>query len=104
MLTDFVFKILLTLMKNISLKRKVQIEFCKRDYYITIFASGPEREIQQFDWFLRSLELAFRTVDSGNKSVMEYVSNGIRWPINSELRFGDIHRVRMLLEISQAFI
>ena len=25
---------------------------------ITIFASGPEREIQQFDWFLSGLELA----------------------------------------------
>ena len=27
-------------------------------YYMTIFASGPEREIQQFDWFLSGLELA----------------------------------------------
>ena len=25
---------------------------------MTIFASGPEREIQQFDWFLSGLELA----------------------------------------------
>ena len=25
---------------------------------MTIFASGPEREIQQFDWFLNGLELA----------------------------------------------
>ena len=25
---------------------------------MTIFASGAEREIQQFDWFLNSLELA----------------------------------------------
>ena len=27
-------------------------------YYMTIFASGPEREIRQFDWFLSGLELA----------------------------------------------
>ena len=27
-------------------------------YYMTIFASGPEREIQRFDWFLGGLELA----------------------------------------------
>ena len=27
-------------------------------HYMTIFASGPEREIQQFDWFLDGLELA----------------------------------------------
>ena len=25
---------------------------------MTIFASGPEREIQQFDWLLSGLELA----------------------------------------------
>ena len=25
---------------------------------MTIFASGPEREIQRFDWFLGGLELA----------------------------------------------
>ena len=24
-------------------------------YYMTIFVSGPEREIQQFEWFLRGL-------------------------------------------------
>ena len=27
-------------------------------YHITIFPSGPEREIQQFDLFLSGLELA----------------------------------------------
>ena len=31
-----------------------------------IFARGPEREIQQYDWFLSGLELAVPTVDSGN--------------------------------------
>ena len=25
---------------------------------MTIFATGPEREIQQFDWFLSGLELS----------------------------------------------
>ena len=30
----------------------------KEFYYMTIFASVPEREIQQFDWFLSGLELA----------------------------------------------
>ena len=29
-------------------------------YHMTIFASSAEREIQQFDWFPRSLELAVR--------------------------------------------
>ena len=33
---------------------------------MTIFASGPERKIQQCDWFLSGLELAVPTVDSGN--------------------------------------
>ena len=32
---------------------------------MTIFASSPEREIQQCDWFLSGLELALPTVDSG---------------------------------------
>ena len=32
---------------------------------MTIFASGPEREIQQCDWFLSGLELALPTVNSG---------------------------------------
>ena len=27
-------------------------------HYMTIFASGPEHEIQQFDWFLSGMELA----------------------------------------------
>ena len=33
---------------------------------MTIFASGPEREIQQCDSLLSGLELAVPTVDSGN--------------------------------------
>ena len=33
---------------------------------MTILASGPERKIQQCDWFLSGLELAVPTVDSGN--------------------------------------
>ena len=40
-----------------------------------IFARGPEREIQQYDWFLSGLELAVPTVDSRTEnkkmSVME---------------------------------
>ena len=31
-----------------------------------IFARGPEREIQQYDWFLSGLELPDPTVDSGD--------------------------------------
>ena len=27
-------------------------------YFITVLVNGPEREIQQFDWFLSGLELA----------------------------------------------
>ena len=27
-------------------------------YYMTIFASGPEREIHKFDWFLSGLQRA----------------------------------------------
>ena len=33
---------------------------------MTIFASGPEREILQFDWFVSGLELAVK-----NMSVIE---------------------------------
>ena len=29
-----------------------------REFIMTIFTSGPEREIQQFHWFLSGLELA----------------------------------------------
>ena len=47
---------------------------------MTIFTSGPEREIQQFDWFLRSLELAIPTVDSGSfRTENKNVSYGTRW-------------------------
>ena len=28
---------------------------CKCHYYMTIFANGPDGEIQQFDWFLSGL-------------------------------------------------
>ena len=28
----------------------------KKNYYVTIFVSGPERQIQQFDWFLSGPE------------------------------------------------
>ena len=33
---------------------------------MTIFPSGLEREIQQFDWFLSVWNLPFRTADSVN--------------------------------------
>ena len=33
----------------------------------------------------------------------KYVSYGTRWLITSELRFGDIHCARMLLEIKLSF-
>ena len=66
---------------------------------MTTFASGPEREIQQFDWFLSGLELAV-PADSGNfrnkiKICQLFVSYGSRWLITSELRFDDIHLVRI---------
>ena len=69
---------------------------------MTILASGPESKIQQCDWFLSGLQLADPTVNSGdfrteNKKKVNY---GTRCLIPSELRFRDIHRVGMWLEIS----
>ena len=37
------------------------------NYYMTILASGPEREIQKFDWFVSGLELAVPSVNFRNK-------------------------------------
>ena len=53
---------------------------------MTIFASGPERKIQQCDWFLSGLELAVPTVNSGNFRTenKKNVSYGTRWLIPLE--------------------
>ena len=37
---------------------EIVINRFNNDYYMTIFASDPEREVQQFDWLLSRLELA----------------------------------------------